>query len=325
MKTKIKAGIIGGAGYTGGETIRLLLNHPDVTLTFVHSRSNAGNPLHSAHADLIGETSLTFSDTIDQQVDVLFLCLGHGESKKFLEENKINSSIKVVDLSQDFRLGDTIPGRDFVYGLPELNKEKIKTASNIANPGCFATAIELGLLPLAKAGILKEVYTTGITGSTGAGQKLQDTTHFTWRANNISAYKTLTHQHIKEITRSLKQLQGSFGGMLHFVPWRGDFTRGIFVSSTVSSDKSLEEVRKIYKDFYNGAAFTFVSDDTVDLKQVVNTNKCVIGLEKEGDKVVVHSVIDNLIKGASGQAIQNMNLMFGLDENSGLKLKSIVF
>lgn len=322
---KIKAGIIGGAGYTGGETIRLLLNHPDVTLTFVHSRSNAGNPLHSAHADLIGETSLKFSDTIDQQVDVLFLCLGHGESKKFLEENKINSAIKIVDLSQDFRLGDALPGREFVYGLPELNREKIKAASNIANPGCFATAIELGLLPLAKAGLLKDIYTTGITGSTGAGQKLQDTTHFTWRANNISAYKTLTHQHLKEITRSVKQLQSSFSGALNFVPWRGDFTRGIFVSSTITSDKSLDELKKIYKDFYNGAAFTFVSDDTVDLKQAVNTNKCVIGLEKEGDKLVVHSVIDNLLKGASGQAVQNMNLMFGVEEYSGLKLKSIVF
>jgi len=322
---KIKAGIIGGAGYTGGETIRLLLNHPQAELVFVHSRSNAGNPLHSAHPDLIGETSLLFSDTINQNVDVLFLCLGHGESKKFLEENKINASIKVIDLSHDFRLGDSVPGREFVYGLPELNKEKIKTASNIANPGCFATAIELGLLPLAKAGLLKEVFSTGITGSTGAGQKLQDTTHFTWRANNISAYKTLTHQHLKEINQSLKKLQPSFGGALNFIPWRGDFTRGIFVSSTITTDKSLEEIKKIFRDFYKDAVFTVVSDETVDMKQAVNTNKCVIGLEKEGDKLVVHSAIDNLIKGASGQAIQNMNLLFGLDETAGLKLKSIVF
>jgi N-acetyl-gamma-glutamyl-phosphate reductase len=322
---KIKAGIIGGAGYTGGETIRLLLNHPSVDLVFVHSRSNAGNPLHSAHPDLIGESTLLFSDTIDQSVDVLFLCLGHGESKKFLQENTINSSIKIIDLSQDFRLGDTLPGRKFVYGLPELNRDKIKQASNIANPGCFATAIEVGLLPLAKSGLLKEVFTTGITGSTGAGQKLQDTTHFTWRANNISAYKTLTHQHLKEITRSLKQLQPSFEGALNFVPWRGDFTRGIFVSSTVTTDKSLDELKRIYKDFYKGHAFTVVSDETVDLKQVVNTNKCVIGLEKEGDKLVVHSAIDNLLKGASGHAVQNMNLMFGIEESAGLKLKSIVF
>lgn len=321
---KIKAGIIGGAGYTGGETIRLLLNHPSVELSFVHSRSNAGNPLHTAHPDLIGETSLLFSDSIGK-ADVIFLCLGHGESKKFLLENKVDASAKVIDLSHDFRLGDSVEGRTFIYGLPELNKEKISKANNIANPGCFATAIELGLLPLAKAGLLKEVFTTGITGSTGAGQKLQDTTHFTWRANNISAYKTLTHQHLKEINQSLKQLQPSYGGALNFVPWRGDFTRGIFVSSMVSTDKSLDELKKLYRDFYKGAAFTFVSDETVDLKQVVNSNKCVIGLEKEGDKVVVHSAIDNLVKGASGQAVHNMNLMFGLDEREGLKLKSIVF
>jgi N-acetyl-gamma-glutamyl-phosphate reductase len=325
MAKKIKAGIIGGAGYTGGETIRLLINHPEAELIFVHSRSNAGNPLHAVHPDLIGETDLNFTDSLQQDVDVIFLCLGHGESKKFLEGNKINASVKVIDLSHDFRLGDTLPGREFVYGLPELNRTKIKTASNIANPGCFATAIELGLLPLAKAGLLTEVFTTGITGSTGAGQKLQDTTHFTWRANNVSAYKTLTHQHLKEINRSLKQLQPGFNGALNFVPWRGDFTRGIFVSSTVSTDKSLDELKKLYKDFYAGQAFTFVTDDTVDLKQVVNTNKCVIGLEKEGDKLVVHSVIDNLLKGASGHAVQNMNLMFGLEETAGLKLKSIVF
>lgn len=321
---KIKAGIIGGAGYTGGETIRLLLNHPSVEISFVHSRSNAGNPVHTAHPDLIGETSLLFSDSIGK-ADVIFLCLGHGESKKFLQENKIDASVKVIDLSHDFRLGDSVEGRTFVYGLPELNREQITKANNIANPGCFATAIELGLLPLAKAGALKEVFTTGITGSTGAGQKLQDTTHFTWRANNISAYKTLTHQHLKEINQSLKQLQPSFGGALHFVPWRGDFTRGIFVSSIITTDKSLDELKKLYKDFYKDSAFTFVSDDTVDMKQVVNSNKCVIGLEKEGDKVVVHSAIDNLLKGASGQAVQNMNLMFGLEERAGLKLKSIVF
>jgi N-acetyl-gamma-glutamyl-phosphate reductase len=322
---KLKAGIIGGAGYTGGEMIRLLLNHPFVDLTFVHSRSNAGNPLHSAHPDLIGETSQKFTDTIDQSVDVLFLCLGHGESKKFLVDNPIKSTIKVIDLSHDFRLGDTVPGREFVYGLPELNRDKIRGASNIANPGCFATAIEIGLLPLAKAGLLKEVFTTGITGSTGAGQKLQDTTHFTWRANNISAYKTLTHQHMKEINQSLRQLQPSFGGAVSFVPWRGDFTRGIFVSSTVTTEKSLEELKKLYKDFYKDSAFTVVSDETIDMKQAVNTNKGIVGLEKEGDKLVVHSAIDNLLKGASGQAVQNMNLMFGMEETAGLKLKSIVF
>jgi N-acetyl-gamma-glutamyl-phosphate reductase len=325
MTKKIKAGVIGGAGYTGGETIRLLLNHPNVELVFVHSRSNAGNPLFSVHVDLIGETSLVFADSIEQSVDVLFLCLGHGESKKFLEATSLNESIKVIDLSQDFRLGDSVGNRKFMYGLPELNKEKIKTSQNVANPGCFATAIELGLLPLAKAGILKQIFTTGITGSTGAGQKLQDTTHFTWRANNISAYKTLTHQHLKEINQSLKQLQPGFDGALNFVPWRGDFTRGIFVSSVTETSKTLEEVRALYQDFFKGQAFTFVSNYTVDLKQVVNTNKCVIGLEKEGDKLVVHSAIDNLLKGASGQAVHNMNLMFGLEEAAGLRLKSIVF
>jgi N-acetyl-gamma-glutamyl-phosphate reductase len=322
---KIKAGIVGGAGYTGGETIRLLLNHPHVDITFVHSRSNAGNPLYSAHPDLQGETTLKFTDSLDHPADVIFLCLGHGESKKFLQENTLSPASKVIDLSQDFRLGDAVSGREFIYGLPELNKEAIKKAKNIANPGCFATAIELGLLPLAKAGILKDVHTTGITGSTGAGQKLQDTTHFTWRANNISAYKTLTHQHLKEINQSLKQLQPAFNGSVNFIPWRGDFTRGIFVSSCITTDQSLEEIKKLYHDFYAGQPFTIVSEDTVDLKLVVNTNKCMIGLEKEGDKLVVHSAIDNLLKGASGQAVQNMNLMSGLDEAAGLKLKSIVF
>ena len=322
---KVSVGIIGGAGYTGGETIRLLLNHPNAELVFVHSRSNAGNPLHSAHPDLIGETSLTFTDAIQQDVDVIFLCLGHGESKKFLQENKIAVDINIIDLSQDFRLGDTLPGREFVYGLPEVNRAMIKSANNIANPGCFATTIELGLIPLAKAGLLKETYTTGITGSTGAGQKLQDTTHFTWRANNISAYKTLTHQHIKEINRTLLQLQPTFSGEVNFIPWRGDFARGIYVSSCVSVTASLEELRKLYQDFYQGDPFTFVSDKMIDLKQVVNTNKCLIALEKEKDKLVIHSVTDNLLKGASGQAVQNMNLMCGLEEVAGLKLKGVVF
>ncbi|MFZ2905627.1 MAG: N-acetyl-gamma-glutamyl-phosphate reductase [Cyclobacteriaceae bacterium] len=325
METKVKAGIVGGAGYTGGETIRLLLNHPQVELTFVQSRSNAGNNLSHVHTDLVGETELKFTETIDQGVDVIFLCLGHGESKKFLQESTINTSVKIIDLSHDFRLGDSVRGRKFVYGLPEVNSEWIKGAGNVANPGCFATAIQLGLLPLAKLGLLSEVFTTGITGSTGAGQKLQDTTHFTWRANNISAYKVLTHQHMGEVNQLLKQLQPDFLGKINFVPWRGDFTRGIFVSSIVSVAKSLEEVKSIYQKFYKAHPFTIVSDQTVDLKQVVNTNKCVIGLEQEGSKLVVHSAIDNLLKGASGQAVQNMNLMFGIDETAGLKLKSSVF
>ena len=322
---KIQVGIIGGAGYTGGETIRLLLNHPQAELVFVHSRSNAGNPLHTSHLDLVGDTTLTFTDTIDQNVDVIFLCLGHGESKRFLAENPIKTSIKIIDLSQDFRLGEQVEGREFVYGLPEVNREAIKKASNIANPGCFATAIQLGLAPLAKVGWLGDVYTTGITGSTGAGQKLQDTTHFTWRANNISAYKTLTHQHIKEITKTVEQLQSGYAKSINFIPWRGDFTRGIFVSSCITVKASLVEVEKLFQDFYKNHPFTIVSHETIDLKQVVNTNKALIALEKEGDKLVVHSAIDNLLKGASGQAVQNMNLMFGLEETAGLKLKSIVF
>lgn len=325
MGNKIKAGIVGGAGYTGGETIRLLLSHPQVELAFVQSRSNAGNNLSLVHTDLIGDTDLKFTDAINQHVDVIFLCLGHGESKKFLQENPIKASVKIIDLSHDFRLGDSVGEREFVYGLPEANRELIKKANNVANPGCFATAIQLGLLPLAKAGLLHEVFTTGITGSTGAGQKLQDTTHFTWRANNISAYKTLTHQHLSEINRTIAELQPGFKGSINFVPWRGDFTRGIFVSSIVAVDKSLDELKALYKSFYQQHPFTIVSDQTVDLKQVVNNNKCVIGLEKEGNKLVVHSAIDNLLKGASGQAVQDMNLMFGFAETLGLQLKSSVF
>jgi N-acetyl-gamma-glutamyl-phosphate reductase len=322
MATKIKAGIIGGAGYTGGETIRLLLNHQDAELVFVHSRSNAGNPVHSVHADLLGDTLLKFTDDMNTPVDVVFLCLGHGESRKFLEQNPLSKSTKVIDLSQDFRLGESVPQRSFVYGLPEMNREEIRKADNVANPGCFATALQLGLLPLAKAGMLSEVFSTGITGSTGAGQKLQDTTHFTWRANNISAYKTLTHQHLREINRSVKQLQPGFSGAINFVPWRGDFTRGIFVSSCITSDDTL---LNLYSEYFRAHPFTIVAHETIDLKQVVNTNKCLISLEKEGNKLVVHSAIDNLLKGASGQAVQNMNLLFGLDETAGLKLKSIVF
>lgn len=325
MKNNIRVGIIGGAGYTGGETIRVLLNHPQAEIVFVHSRNYAGKMLALVHTDLAGETELIFTDTLQQDVDVLFLCLGHGESKKFLQDNHIREGVAIIDLSHDFRLGDSINGREFMYGLPEVNKTVIAQAKNVANPGCFATAIQLGLLPLAKMGILHEVYTTGITGSTGAGQKLQDTTHFTWRANNISAYKTLTHQHVGEISKTIRQVQPGFHGSINFVPWRGDFTRGIFVSSTVLTEKSLADLQLAYKDFYANHPFTIVSDQAIDLKQVINTNKCVIGLEKEGNKLVVHTALDNLLKGASGQAVQNMNLMFGLPETLGLQLKSIAF
>lgn len=324
---KIKAGIIGGAGYTGGELIRLLLNHPGVETSFIHSRSNAGKSVHTVHQDLIGDTDLKFTGELNEDIDVLFLCLGHGESKKFLTENKIADRIKIIDLANDFRLTmqSEIANRKFIYGLPELNRNKIKTANNIANPGCFATSIQLGLLPLAKAGLLSDIYTTGITGSTGAGQSHSTTSHFSWRANNIQAYKTLTHQHLGEIGESLLHLQPKNDIDLSFVPWRGDFTRGIFVSSTLHCDLSLEELNKIFEDYYNTHPFVQVSRDAIFLKQVVNTNKAVIQLEKAGSKLVVHSAIDNLLKGASGQAVQNMNLMFGFDETTGLKLKANYF
>jgi N-acetyl-gamma-glutamyl-phosphate reductase len=324
---KIKVGIIGGAGYTGGELIRLLIHHPDTSVSFIHSRSNAGKPVYTVHQDLVGETDLKFSGELNDNIDVLFLCLGHGESKKFLAENKIADSVKIIDLANDFRLAQSsqLGDRSFVYGLPELNRDKIKSANNLANPGCFATTIQLGLLPLAKAGLLKDVYTTGITGSTGAGQSLSATSHFSWRENNIQAYKTLTHQHLGEIGESLKQLQVADNITVNFVPWRGDFTRGIFISSQLSCDLSLIELNKLYEDFYSGHPFTHITKESVFLKQAVNTNKCIIQLEKVGSQLVVHSVADNLLKGASGQAVQNMNLMFGLSETSGLSLKANYF
>lgn len=324
---KVKIGIIGGAGYTGGELIRLLIQHPDASISFIHSRSNAGKAITTVHQDLLGETDLKFSDKLKADIDVLFLCLGHGESKKFLAENKINSKIKIIDLANDFRLSQQseIGKRKFIYGLPELNKKAIKNADNIANPGCFATTIQLGLLPLAKAGLLKDIYTTGITGSTGAGQSLSATSHFSWRANNIQAYKTLTHQHLGEIGESLNQLQPGIAFNINFVPWRGDFTRGIFISSQIKCDYSLNELNKLFEDFYKGHPFTLITKEPVFLKQVVNTNKCIIQLEKVGNLLVVHSVADNLLKGASGQAVQNMNLIFGLEETKGLKLKANYF
>lgn len=327
---KIKVGIIGGAGYTGGELIRLLIHHPQTEIAFINSRSNAGKPVSAIHSDLLGDTDITFSDDLSGltgNIDVLFLCLGHGESRKFLTENEVAAQVKIIDLANDFRLKaqSSIGDRSFVYGLPELNKQAIAAAQNIANPGCFATTIQLGLLPLAKAGILDEVYTTGITGSTGAGQSLSATSHFSWRANNIQAYKTLSHQHLGEIGESLFQLQPGSNIDLSFVPWRGDFTRGIFVSSTIHCERSYEELFALYRNFYKNVAFTFVSDQSIYLKQVVNTNKAIIQLEKVGSKLVVHSIADNLLKGASGQAVQNMNLMFGIDEKTGLRLKAAGF
>ena len=327
MASKIKVGIVGGAGYTGGELIRLLINHPQAEIDFIHSSSNAGNPISKIHADLVGETGLLFSATLSDDIDVLFLCVGHGDAAKFLAANPVAEKIKIIDLSQDFRLSSkAVNGkRTFVYGLPELNKEAIRTAKNIANPGCFATAIQLGLLPLAKAGLLSDVYTTGITGSTGAGQSLNATSHFSWRANNIQAYKTLEHQHIGEITQTLVQLQNEGGIDVNFVPWRGDFTRGIFISSTLKCNAGIDELTELFDGYYAAHPFVTISKEPVFLKQVVNTNKCIIQLEKVDNKLVVHSAIDNLLKGASGQAVQNMNLIFGLDETTGLKLKAIGF
>ncbi len=324
---KINIGIVGGAGYTGGELLRVLLRHPNAHISFVHSTSSAGELVSKVHADLVGDTQLKFTNTLDQNIDVLFLCVGHGDANKFLTANEIKASIKIIDLSQDFRLAGSaaIGDRNFVYGLPELQREAIKSATNIANPGCFATAIQLGLLPLAAKGLLKEVYTTGITGSTGAGQGLSNTSHFSWRANNIQAYKTLQHQHLNEIVQSLAQLQGNQNAEVNFVPWRGDFTRGIFVTSVVSADLSLEALYDLYNAYYEGHAFTHVSKNNIDLKQVVNTNKCIIHIEKQGNKIAIHSVVDNLLKGAVGQAVQNMNLIFGIDEAAGLQLKANYF
>ena len=324
---KVNIGIIGGAGYTGGELLRVLLRHPNAHITFVHSTSSAGELVSKVHADLVGDTDLKFAATIDQNIDVLFLCVGHGDAKKFLAANEIKAGIKIIDLSQDFRLAATanMGDKQFVYGLPELQKAKIQTANYIANPGCFATAIQLGLLPLASKGLLKEVYTTGITGSTGAGQGLTATSHFSWRANNIQAYKSLQHQHLNEIGESLASLQGNQNAEVNFVPWRGDFTRGIFMTSVVASELSVEEVYALYDAYYEAHPFTHVSKNNIDLKQVVNTNKCLIHIEKQGNKIAIHSVIDNLLKGAVGQAVQNMNLIFGLEEGTGLQLKANYF
>ncbi len=324
---KIKVGIIGGAGYTGGEMLRLLENHPAVQLLFVHSKSNAGKELHEVHRDLDNEHSVQFSNELMAGVDVIFLCNGHHEGKKFLQQNEIDLSVKIISLSQDFRLNTerNFEGRNFIYGMPELNRELIKTANSIANPGCFATAIQLGLLPLAKTAGLADIYTTGITGSTGAGQGMSETSHFSWRQNNIQAYKSLSHQHLGEIGETLQTFPGNKNLSVNFVPWRGDFARGIFVTSQTKSEKSLEELYELYDSFYASHPFVRISKEPIFLKQVVNTNNCFIQLEKVDNNLVIHSAIDNLLKGASGQALQNMNIMFGLEERTGLKLKANYF
>lgn len=319
----IKAGIIGGAGYTAGELIRLLVNHPEVELVFAQSYSNAGKKVWEVHSGLFGDSDLVFcEDTPLDSVDVVFMCGGHGNSTAFWEENARPSGLKVIDLAQDYRNESC----GYVYGLPELNRERILKASLISNPGCFATAIQLAILPLAANGLLAEdVNVTAITGSTGAGVKPGPTTHFSWRNDNVSVYKAFEHQHLKEIGMNIGRLQPSFGGNVNFIPVRGDFSRGILASIYTRCSASAEEAMDIYRDFYRNAAFTFVFDRNVDLKQVINTNKCLLSIEKHGDFLLINSVIDNLLKGASGQAVQNMNLIFGLEETMGLRLKASAF
>ena len=324
----IQVGIIGGAGYTAGELIRLLLHHPKAAINFVYSTSNAGNKISKIHQDLVGSIDLNFTDIINPKVDVLFLCLGHGNSKVFLENNSFSKATKIIDLGNDFRLNvdSVFQGKQFVYGLPELQKEAIINANYIANPGCFATAIQLELLPLANANLLSEdVHVNAVTGATGAGTSLSETTHFTWRDNNFSHYKPFTHQHLGEINQSVKTLQQDYDAEIVFLPNRGNFSRGIFATAYTNFEGSLEEAKALFTAFYKNAKFTFISDEEIHLKQVVNTNKCLIHLHKYNGKLLITSVIDNLLKGASGQAIQNMNLMFGFEETEGLNLKATIF
>lgn len=320
MKT---VGIVGANGYTGSELVRLLAFHPNVTLSFLYSRSNSGVKISDLYPDLTTVCEMVLTDK-PEEVDILFLCLPHQESQNWLMQHTIKDETLIIDLGNDFRLEGSIGDRNFIYGLPEINKKNLLEAKSIANPGCFATAIQLALLPLAEKGLLDEVYTTGITGSTGAGQSLQPTTHFTWRNDNISAYKTLTHQHVEEVLHQLVSFNDKEVS-LHFVPWRGDFARGIFTSSTLKTDLELSELWQLYEDFYKDEPFVTVSRKAIDLKQVVNTNRCAIHIEKSGNVAVIHSVIDNLLKGASGQAMQNMNIAMGWKENLGLNLKPIAF
>ena len=317
----IKVGILGAAGYTGGELIRLLLNHPEAEIVFANSESNAGNLVSDVHEGLIGDTDLRFTDQMPfDQVDVVFFCFGHGKSEAFLKEHTIPASVKIIDLAQDFRIQGN---HDYVYGLPEINKAEIAKAQHVANPGCFATCIQVALLPAAKMGLLTEdVAVNAITGSTGAGQKPGATTHFSWRSDNLSIYKAFSHQHIAEIRQSLTQVQGSLNASIDFIPYRGNFARGIFCTAVVKTNANGEDVVAAYKDFYKDAAFTHYSDKAIDLKQVVNTNKALVHVEKYGNKLLITSCIDNLLKGAVGQAVQNMNIMFGLDETIGLRLKA---
>ncbi len=321
----IKVGILGAAGFTGGELIRLLLNHPNAEILFANSESNAGNPVSEVHEGLYGDTDMLFTDTMPfDQVDVIFLCFGHGKSEAFLKEHPVPSHVRIIDLAQDFRIAS--PGNDFVYGLPEINRDKIEKAIHVANPGCFATAIQLGLLPAASMGILSgDIPVNAITGSTGAGQKPTGTTHFSWRNNNISIYKAFRHQHVPEIRQSLLQVQGHLDASIDFIPYRGDFARGIFATEVVKTSANIDDIIEAYKRFYSKASFTHYVDKPIDLKQVVNTNKALVHCEKYDDKLLITSCIDNLLKGAVGQAVQNMNIMLGIDETAGLRLKPSAF
>lgn len=320
--TKIRIAIEGGAGYTAGELLRLLINHPFSEVKYIHSESNAGKPVTSIHSGLLGDTDLVFNDIDFNDCDVLFLCKGHGQSVIFLKEHQLPPTLKIIDLSQDFRQEDN----GFIYGLPELQQEAISREKRIANPGCFATTIELALLPLAAAGLLKDdIHITAITGSTGAGQAPSDTTHFSWRNNNISVYKPFRHQHLKEIIMTIKKLQPGFDKELNLIPVRGNFSRGIFASMYTKCTDDYTNVKSLYQEYYSGHPFVIISDTIPDLKQVINTNKCLLYLEQFEDKIFIISIIDNLIKGASGQAVQNMNLMFGFPQDAGLRLKSIAF
>ncbi|WP_277638665.1 N-acetyl-gamma-glutamyl-phosphate reductase [Bacteroides graminisolvens] len=321
----IRAGIIGGAGYTAGELIRLLVNHPEAEIVFVNSSSNAGNRITDVHGGLYGECDLVFTDELPlDKIDVLFFCTAHGDTRKFMESHNIPESLKIIDLSMDYRIASS--EHNFLYGLPELNRRAICKASRVANPGCFATCIELGLLPLAKHLMLNsDISVNAITGSTGAGVKPSSTSHFSWRNNNMSIYKAFDHQHIPEIKQSLTQLQNSFNAEIDFIPYRGDFPRGIFATLVVKTKVDLHEITRIYEEYYERDSFVHIVDKNIDLKQVVNTNKCLIHLEKHGDKLLIISCIDNLLKGASGQAVHNMNLMFNLEETIGLRLKPAAF
>ena len=327
----MRVGILGAAGYTGGELIRLLLNHPEAEIVFANSESNAGNLVSDVHEGLIGDTDLRFTDQMPfDQVDVLFFCFGHGKSEQFLKEHTVPASVKIIDLAQDFRVRsdkqNDANAYHFVYGLPEINRAEIQKAQHVANPGCFATAIQLALLPAAYLNLLKEdVSVNAITGSTGAGQKPGATTHFSWRTDNLSIYKPFQHQHIAEIRQSLTQVQGYLDASIDFIPYRGNFARGIFCTAVVKTLAPIEDIVSEYKDFYRNAAFTHYSDQSIDLKQVVNTNKALVHCEKYGNKLLITSCIDNLLKGAVGQAVQNMNLMFGLDEKTGRRLKASAF